>query len=134
MWGIDGNFDFRVMERNTPFATTDHCGCIRIFDPDIDPYYLYYYLTWVRSSRGLDRSLRANLKNMKELKIVFPVKVDDHGHPLMKRPEAGIEPVYHLDLQTQQDIARHYRTFEQLKKGVLNAFDKLSDVEIPPLH
>ena len=26
--GIDGEFEFNVMEKGTKFATTDHCGAI----------------------------------------------------------------------------------------------------------
>jgi hypothetical protein len=30
LWGIDGNFDFNVIAPGVEFATTDHCGAIKI--------------------------------------------------------------------------------------------------------
>lgn len=136
LWGIDGNFEFSVMKRGTPFATTDHAGCIRILDDDIDPYYLYYYLMWIRSTEGLDRALRASLKNMQRLQIRFPVLVDEHGTPRTKPPNKspkGVTEIYHLDIETQKQIAQHYRTFETVKSSIASKINQLTQLEIPPI-
>ena len=44
IWGIDGVFEFNVVGMGRPFATTDHCGAIKILDPNIDRFYLAYML------------------------------------------------------------------------------------------
>lgn len=55
LWGIDGEFSFNVMERGTIFASTDHCGTIKILDDQIDPYYLAYIMEETRHKYGFDR-------------------------------------------------------------------------------
>ena len=69
LWGIDGAFTFNVMKKGQPFASTDHCGTIKILNEDIDPYYLAYMMEETRHKYGFDRGLRASLTNMKLFKI-----------------------------------------------------------------
>ena len=57
LWGIDGEFSFNVMERGTIFASTDHCGTIKILDDQIDPYYLAYIMEETRHKYGFDRGV-----------------------------------------------------------------------------
>lgn len=76
LWGIDGEFSFNVMEQGTVFASTDHCGTIKILDDQIDPYYLAYIMEETRHKYGFDRGLRASLTNMKAFKIDIPIKPD----------------------------------------------------------
>ena len=76
LWGIDGEFSFNVMERGTIFASTDHCGTIKILDDQIDPYYLAYIMEETRHKYGFDRGLRASLTNMKAFNIDIPIKPD----------------------------------------------------------
>lgn len=76
LWGIDGEFSFNVMEQGTIFASTDHCGTIKILDDQIDPYYLAYIMEETRHKYGFDRGLRASLTNMKAFKIDIPIKPD----------------------------------------------------------
>jgi hypothetical protein len=70
--GIDGLFEFNVVGMGKPFATTDHCGSIRILNPDIDPFFLAYMLRETSYVYGFDRGLRASLTNMKNVKINIP--------------------------------------------------------------
>lgn len=138
LWGIDGNFEFNVIKRNTPFATTDHCGCIRIIDQDIDAEYLYFYLNWIRSQQGLDRQLRASLTNMKKVTVKFPVLLNEDGTP--KTKPANIQnknnnepPIYHLDLEAQKQITEFYRTFHEVKEEIETSMRRLAVMEISPL-
>ncbi|WP_027847465.1 N-6 DNA methylase [Marinococcus halotolerans] len=138
LWGIDGNFDFNVIKRNTSFATTDHCGCIRIINNDIDAEYMYYYLNWIKTAQGLDRQLRASLRNMKKVELKFPVMVDEEGNPKileLKSPDGSStgDFVYELDLTTQQEIAEHYRTFHEVRDSIRTRISNLTINDIPPL-
>ena len=72
LWGIDSNFEFRIIHKGEPFATTDHCGVIRILNDDIIPEYVVYRLQQIRYDAGFDRSLRASLKNMRRVTIDIP--------------------------------------------------------------
>lgn len=116
LWGIDGDFEFNVIRRGTPFRTTDHCGCIRILDDNIDADYLYHYLISVRASNSLDRGLRANLKNMEKILIRFPALTDTD-----------------LDIEAQRRIARFYQTFEDVKGEVVGKIQRMNSLEISPL-
>jgi len=73
IWGIDGDFRFSVIEPNSVFATTDHCGAIRIKNSQIDPHYLACVLEQVKHMYGFDRGLRASLTNMKRIEVSIPI-------------------------------------------------------------
>ena len=73
LWGIDGEFAFNVMPAGTKFASTDHCGTIKILDRRINPYYLAYVLEENKYKYGFDRGLRASLSNMKQIHVSIPI-------------------------------------------------------------
>ena len=71
LWGIDGNFEFNIIPRGIRFATTDHCGAIKIKDENILPEYLLYELELQRHIKGFDRTLRSSLANMKDAAEIY---------------------------------------------------------------
>ena len=73
IWGIDGDFDLNIMEKGKEFASTDHCGSIEILDEGILPEYLHLILQQKTYQLGFDRSLRANLKNVKAINVDIPI-------------------------------------------------------------
>ena len=101
IWGIDGVFEFNVVGMGKPFATTDHCGSIRILNPDIDPFYLAYMLRETSHIYGFDRGLRASLTNMKSVKINIPTT--DNGT---------------FDIEYQRFIARQLESVGQVKEEI----------------
>jgi type I restriction-modification system DNA methylase subunit len=131
LWGIDGNFEFNVIPRGEKFRTTDHAGRIEILDQNIDPYYLYYYLGWIRSIQTLDRELRANLTNMKKIDISLPVKLNPDGMPKTRTTPQG--DVYDLDLEAQKRIAEFYSAFEEVKKEIIAGTNQIAGLEFAPL-
>ncbi len=76
LWGIDGDFMFNAIPKGMQFATTDHCGSIKILDPAVVPEYLLYQLELQGHALGFDRGLRASLANMRRVVVRFPVKGD----------------------------------------------------------
>lgn len=78
LWGIDGNLSFNVMPAGNKFASTDHCGTIKILSTQINPYFLSYILEETKYKYGFDRGLRASLTNMKKVQISIPV--DENGN------------------------------------------------------
>ncbi len=76
LWGIDGDFMFNAIPKGTEFATTDHCGTIKILHPAIIPEYLLYQLELQGHALGFDRGLRASLANMSRVTVRLPVKPD----------------------------------------------------------
>ncbi len=74
LWGIDGNFDFNLIPKNVAFATTDHCGAIRVVVPDLLPEYLLSALHLQRLDESFDRSFRASLANMRKFAVRVPIK------------------------------------------------------------
>lgn len=73
LWGIDGEFAFNVMPAGTKFASTDHCGSIKVLNQNINPYYLAYVLEENKHKYGFDRGLRASLSNMKQIHLSIPI-------------------------------------------------------------
>lgn len=74
IWGIDGNFNFALMNNGYKFSITDHCGAIRILSKDISAEYLLYALRQRAVEESFDRSFRASLTNMRQFEIAIPIK------------------------------------------------------------
>ena len=101
LWGIDGNFELNIMRKGTIFASTDHCGVIKILDDTIVPDYLLYALRLKSSSLGFDRTFRPSLKNMRDVKIELPIN------------EVG-----DFDIEAQNQIVRKYKAFNSIQEQV----------------
>ena len=113
LWGIDGEFSFNVMERGTIFASTDHCGTIKILDDQIDPYYLAYIMEETRHKYGFDRGLRASLTNMKAFNIDIPIKTDGS-----------------FDLDAQKSLAESLLCLRQTRKTIYEKMTQLMTQKI----
>lgn len=113
LWGIDGEFSFNVMERGTIFASTDHCGTIKILDDQIDPYYLAYIMEETRHKYGFDRGLRASLTNMKAFNIDIPIKPDGS-----------------FDLDAQKSLAESLLCLRQTRKTIYEKMTQLMTQKI----
>lgn len=112
IWGIDGNFDFNLVGMGKPFATTDHCGSIKILNPDIDPLFLTYILKETRHIYGFDRGLRASLTNMKKFKITIPI--NENGY----------------DIEYQRFIASQLEAVIQVKKEIGKQRERICSVMV----
>lgn len=140
LWGIDGNWEFNVIPSGNKFRTTDHCGAIRIINSDIDPYYLYYYLNWVKVKKSLDRQLRASLTNMGPIEVELPVLTDKTGEPKTRQIKVDVdgndEPeefeVYRLDLDTQQEIAKYYKTYHDVRREIKERVQTITSQDMDP--
>lgn len=108
IWGIDGDFEFNIMNSGVKFATTDHCGTIKIKSMRIDPVFLMYSLKQIKHQYGFDRGLRASLTNMKKIEISIPL--NENGD---------------FDVDIQRKIAEIYATIELYKHKVLNKLNAL---------
>ncbi len=103
LWGIDGNFEFNLIPKNRPFATTDHCGAVQILDSSIVPEFLLCALTRRRNEETFDRSFRASLTNMSSFAVKVPVT------------KTGA-----FDVRAQKTIATRFAT-ELEKRAVLES-------------
>lgn len=107
------NDTFNVMKKGTPFASTDHCGTIKIINEDIDPYYLAYMMEETRHKYGFDRGLRASLTNMKLFKIDIPVKDDGT-----------------FDIDVQRSIAESLLCLRQTRTMIYEKMNRLIEQKI----
>ena len=98
IWGIDGNFEFNSITKNTPFVSTDHCGVIRILNSQISAEYLKIELENKKHLYGYDRGLRASLKNMSLFEVEIPTLLNGE-----------------FDLEYQQDIVEKYNVVAELR-------------------
>ncbi len=112
-WGIDGDFEFNFIEKNSPFVTTDHCGTIRILVDDILPEYLMLQLSKVKHKYGFNRGLRSSLKNMAQVSVEIPI--DSTGK---------------FDLQFQQDVLEKYQVVKETKQKVEEYKKKIQELNI----
>lgn len=113
LWGIDGNFDFNVIAQGIEFATTDHCGAIRIKSDKIDPKFLTHMLGEIKHIYGFDRGLRASLMNMKRVELDIPV--DANGN---------------INILVQKTIAEQFEFIAQLKSELLNWREQVSNANV----
>lgn len=110
LWGIDGEFEFNVMEKGEIFATTDHCGAVKIKDDRIYPYYLMYQLYLVKNRYGFDRGLRSSLKNMAKVEIEIPV--DAEGN---------------FDLEAQKELTNVFLMSNEIRGKLQEEKERLSN-------
>ncbi len=113
LWGIDGDFEFNFIPKNTPFVSTDHCGAIRILSDEILPAYLMIQLNSVKHKYGFDRGLRSSLKNMQEVAIQIPM--NENGN---------------IDTEKQQEIIEKYQYVKELKDKAGEYQDKIEGLNI----
>ena len=113
IWGIDGDFEFNFIKKDEKFVTTDHCGAIRIKDPNILPEYLISQLYSVKHKYGFDRALRASLKNMKSIEIEIPI--DENGK---------------WDVHTQQSVVDKFTLIKELRKKIIEHEEKLAKINV----
>lgn len=113
IWGIDGAFEFNAMDKGTVFATTDHCGSIKIKNDQINPLYLAYILEQNKHLYGFDRGLRASLTNMRQVSIKIPV--DEDGK---------------FDYKAQEDIADVLCCMNQMKAILIEKGRNLKNVHV----
>ena len=104
LWGIDGIFDWSLVDKDVEFATTDHCGRLQILDDDIDPEYVLYYLRATRARYGFDRVYRASLGNVR---LTVTVEIPCHADLA-------------FDRERQQEIAKQMRVREGAKEAVIS--------------
>lgn len=113
IWGIDGDFAFNVIPKDTMFATTDHCGAIKILNDGINPYYVAYMLEATKYKYGFDRGLRASLTNMKSISVIVPV--DNNGI---------------FDVDAQRNIAESLLAIQDMRKTLKDQRGKLNSVKV----
>jgi len=113
IWGIDGDFEFNAILKNTPFVSTDHCGTIRILNDNILPEYLMIQLENVKHKHGFDRGLRASLKNMREISIKLPFC--DNGQ---------------LNIAKQKEVIEKYEYVKELRTKVAAYKQQIFDINV----
>jgi len=113
LWGIDGDFDFNFIPKNTPFVTTDHCGTIRILNDDILPEYLMLQLQKVKHKYGFDRGLRSSLKNMQDVFIEIPF--DEQSN---------------IDVDKQKEVIEKYEYITELKIKIENYKKQIEELNV----
>lgn len=112
LWGIDGKFGFNLISNGIKFATTDHCGTIKILDKNIIPEYLLYKLRINANILGFDRTLRPSLANM-EKKASINIPVDKKGK---------------FDVKKQKEIAEKYKKILHLKRVLKQKIEELDEI------
>jgi len=118
LWGIDGKFEFNIIKKDTKFATTDHCGAIKILNDTILLEFLLYELELQSHVLGYDRTLRPSLTTMKKVSIKVPI--DKKGN---------------FDKKAQIEIVKKYISLKKIKNNIGNEIEDLTnitiDLEIP---
>ncbi|MDR1877682.1 MAG: N-6 DNA methylase [Flavobacteriaceae bacterium] len=130
IWGIDGNFEYNFIPKNTPFVTTDHCGAIRILSDDIYPEYLMIQLERGRHKYGFDRGLRSSLKNMQEVSIDIPF--NKNGSINIDKQKEVIEK-YEYILNLRNKIIEYKKQMEKLNIETFSNNDKIITKDIGEL-
>ena len=74
IWGIDGDWMVNIIPANVPFYPTDHCGVLRIKEPNIIPEYFATALFVEGRFEKFSRNNRASTQRIKSLTIQIPEK------------------------------------------------------------
>jgi len=113
LWGIDGDFKFNIKHRGELFATTDHCGAIKVLDDSIIPEFLLYQLEQKKYEYGFDRTLRASITNMKIVTINIPV--NDDGS---------------FNRSAQEEIAKKYMAIKEMREDLTQQLQNIINTTV----
>ncbi|WP_346853921.1 N-6 DNA methylase [uncultured Draconibacterium sp.] len=113
LWGIDGDFEFNAITKNTPFVSTDHCGTIRILDDNILPEYLMIQLDNGKHKYGFDRELRASIRNMKEVSVKLPFYQDGK-----------------LNIEKQKEVIEKYEYIKELRSRIAGYKNQIFNLNV----
>lgn len=113
LWGIDGKFEFNIIKKGNVFATTDHCGTIKIMNKNILPKYLLYQLELQSHILGYDRTLRPSLSLMKNVKVCLPIT------------EKG-----YFDTRAQKEIIKKFSLLKEIKSEIKSEIEGLSEISL----
>lgn len=69
LWGIDGDWMVNIIDANTPFYPTDHCGVLRLKSDTVLPKYMAHLLKKAGEKVGFKRSYRASIDRIKSLSV-----------------------------------------------------------------
>lgn len=69
LWGIDGDWMVNIIDANTPFYPTDHCGVLRLKTEAVLPKYMAHLLKKAGEKAGFKRSYRASIDRIKSLSV-----------------------------------------------------------------
>ena len=72
LWGIDGDWMVNVIDANVPFYPTDHCGVIRVKNPEINEKYFAMALMAEGIKVEFDRTNRASTERVSSLSVKLP--------------------------------------------------------------
>ena len=109
LWAIDNsNFHYSIKRKGEKFATTDHCGSIRILNDDILPEYIFYQLDIAKNIHGFDRTLRPSLTNIARIKIKIPI--DKNGN---------------IDVKEESEMVKKYNEYLSKKSEISNMVSEL---------
>ncbi len=118
LWGIDGNFEFNLIKKGDRFATTDHCGAIKILDKSILSEYLLNELINQVRILGYDRTLRSSLSNMEKISIKIPVDNEEN-----------------FDIAEQEKLINKFFVVSEIKEQLRSELESLPkitlDLEMP---
>ncbi|MCX5633671.1 MAG: restriction endonuclease subunit S [Phycisphaerae bacterium] len=113
LWGIDGKFEFNIMKKGKIFATTDHCGCIKILDNRIVADYLLYQLRIKSHSLGFDRTLRPSLATMS--KVIVSIPINKEGE---------------FDKNEQIELAEKYKKIMKIRESLKQKIDDIKNASV----
>lgn len=78
IWGIDGDWMVKYMEKGIKFYPTDHCGYIKVLDKNINPIYLTKVLKMEGDKQRFSRSNRASIDRVSSIVVTLPnIKVQN---------------------------------------------------------
>lgn len=115
IWGIDGNFNWNLINEGIDFYPTDHCGRLQVLTSDIDVEYLFYELNATKEEYGFDRVFRASLSNIRGVRVRIPL--DDNGK---------------LNLQKQKLLAAQYRRIAEIKEMTIKRLEDIVAAKLVP--
>ena len=108
----DGSAGTNFVLHEKPFYVSNDRTCLRICDPAIDPWYVYFALNGMKARYGFGHSFKATSRNLSEVSFNVPVK-------------AG-----RFDLTRQLDIVERFRTALSAKELVEAELERVGDARL----
>lgn len=112
VWGIDGDWNVRLIKKGNSFYPTDHCGVLRVKTKEVNPLYLSYVIFEKGNELRFSRTFRASIDRLSALEFSLPSK---------KKQDEIANKIDEINSKIESEIAKGNDVLKERDKYVISS-------------